>query len=546
MVECRGQRVSEIHIEPRPPFPPSRSRLFARAARAASKLHETTRPEVIRRYLALEVGRPCSELRRTESERILRAQPFISDASVVAYEDGPDAVRIEVTTVDDISLIVDGSVTTKSPHVRAVRVGEANLFGAGMYAALSWRDGMSFRDSYGVRLAHYQLFGRPYQLVINAVRRDVGEDWSVEASHPYLTDLQRIAWRTSYGTIDGYSHFLRPSDTSAALSLRRTFADIGGVVRLGGPGLLTLVGGSVSHEETLPGSEPVIIADGTIRPDTSSVLMDRYRPRRQTRVNALVGFRGLRFMEVVGFETLDGVQDVPKGMQFSGLIGKGLKQLNARSDEGIFVSAALYGAAGSPSAFTAANAAVEGRRDPGTSGWTGLIASARFSSYIRPVVRHTLVSTLEFSGGWNSHVPFQLTFADREGGLRGFADSRRAGGNRLIGRVEHRFLLGPFRQYATLGLGGFVDAGKLWAGDAPFGANSPISYSVGVSLLATVPPRSQRLLRMDLAYPLNPDGRRRVELRFTSVNKARQFGREPRDIRRVRERSVPANVFNWP
>jgi hypothetical protein len=546
MVECRGQRVSEIHVEPRPPFPPTRSTLFARAARAASKLHETTRPEVIRRYLALEVGRPCTELRRTESERILRAQPFISDATVVAYDDGPDAVAIEVTTVDEISLILDGSVTTRSPYVRAVRVGEANLFGAGLYTALSWRDGIAFRDSYGIRLAHYQLFGRPYQFEVNAVRRDVGHDWSVEASHPYLTELQRIAWRVSYGMVDGYSHFLRPSDTSAALGLSRAFADIGGVVRIGGPGLLALVGGSLSHEEADPDSLPVIVADGEIRPDTSTVLMNRYEPRRQTRVNALLGFRDLRFMQVVGFETLDGVQDVAKGVQFSALFGKGIKRLNARSDEGVFVSAGLYGALGSPSAFAAADAAIEGRRDPDTHKWTGVISTARFGAYVRPIVRHTFITSVEFSGGWNSQIPFQLTFADREGGLRGFVDSRRAGGHRLVARFEDRYLWGPFRQYATLGLAGFLDAGKLWAGDAPFGANSPVSYAIGVSLLATVPPRSQRLLRVDLAYPLNPDGRRSIELRFTSVSRARQFWREPRDIRRVRERSVPTNVFNWP
>jgi hypothetical protein len=188
---------------------------------------------VIRRYLALHVGHPCTELRRTESERILRAQPFISDATVVAYSDGPDGVIIEVTVVDEVSLILDGTVSGNPPHLRSVRVGEANLFGAGVYTVLGWREGLGFRDEYGSRFAHYQLFGRPYQFIAQGARRALGHDWSVEASHPYLTELQRIAWRTNYSMSDGYSRFLRPADTSAALALKRTSADIGGVVRFG-------------------------------------------------------------------------------------------------------------------------------------------------------------------------------------------------------------------------------------------------------------------------------------------------------------------------
>lgn len=546
VVECRGQRVNDILITARPPFPPTSSALFSKAARAASKLHENTRPSVVRRYLALHVGHPCTELRRTESERILRAQPFISDATVVAYSDGPDGVVVEVTVVDEVSLILDGAVSGNPPHLRSVRVGEANLFGAAVYTAVRWKEGLGFRDEYGFRFAHYQLFGRPYQFIAQGARRPVGHDWSLEASHPYLTELQRIAWRTNYAISDGYSHFRRNADTTAALALERTSADIGGVIRLGAPGLVTLIGGSFSHEHNQPGQSPVVISAGSVRADTSSVLVNRYSEHRQTRANVLFGFRNLRFMQVSGFDALDGLQDVRKGVQFSALAGKGLKLLDSRTDKGFFGSVALYAGLGSAHSFGAFEGSIEGGRDQDESHWNGVLSSARLAWYLRPLPRHTLVSSTEWSGGSRSRMPFQLSFADKDGGLRGFRESRLAGGRRLVTRLEDRYVWGRFRTYATIGLAAFADAGKLWAGDVPFGVDTRVSYSTGVSILASIPPRSQRLLRLDFAYPLNSDVGRTWEVRFVVKDATRLFWREPRDVQRVRERSVPSNVFNWP
>lgn len=546
VVECRGQPITTITIETRPPFTADPSDFVTRTARAVRNVHATTRRSVVRRYLAFSEGMPCDELRRAESERILRAQPYIADAAIVVYSDGPEAVAIHVTTVDELSLILDGSVSGSSPHVRAVRLGNANLFGSGLYGAGHWRDGRGFRDGYGVSLAHHQLFGRPYMLEFDAVRRNVGHDVYIEASHPYLTELQRIAWRTHYGVRDGYPHFLRQSDTAAWVALRQIHADVGGVIRLGGPGRLVLVGGSLSHERDTPGTLPVVLDRGVIRIDTAPSLVSRYPHRRQTRANALFGFRDLRFMQVTGFQSLDGVQDVAKGLQVSGLVGRGMTFLDKRSDRGIFASTSLFGGFGSPALYGSVDATFEARREQDERRWLGVITSTRLAVYSTPFPRHTFVSSTELTGGWRSRVPFQLTFADKEGGLRGFGDSRLGGAHRLVTRFEDRYLWGGFRHYATFGVAGFTDIGKLWPGDAPYGVNSKVSASIGVSLLASVPPRSQRLLRLDLAYPLNPDVGRKAELRLTAQTGARLVWREPRDVRNARERSVPTNVFTWP
>jgi hypothetical protein len=91
-----------------------------------------------------------------------------------------------------------------------------------------------------------------------------------------------------------------------------------------------------------------------------------------------------------------------------------------------------------------------------------------------------------------------------------------------------------------------MEAGKVWQGDVPFGATTPVKYSIGTSLLAALPPGSQRLWRLDLMMPLDRAGGARLELRLRTEDRTRIFWREPRDVERSRERSLPQRIFQWP
>jgi hypothetical protein len=57
---------------------------------------------------------------------------------------------------------------------------------------------------------NYQLFGRPFQLGLDAERRPLGGDWSGELRHPFFTDVQRVAWRAAFGSSVDYFPFTRP------------------------------------------------------------------------------------------------------------------------------------------------------------------------------------------------------------------------------------------------------------------------------------------------------------------------------------------------
>ncbi|HEY1951539.1 MAG TPA: hypothetical protein VGG76_01940 [Gemmatimonadaceae bacterium] len=544
-VTCKGERITRIDIDANPPFRITGNNIWQRAGRFAAKQHVTTRVAVIRRYLALQLGDACTEVRRAESERILRAQPFIADASVLTYPDGNGGIILSVTTVDEVSLLLGVGVGGGAPAIYSLLLGEDNLLGSAFHAEAEWRKGAIFRDIFAAKIIDYQFLGRPYQFLLTGGRRELGSDWSTEASHPFITDLQRLSWRTTAGNTNSYFYFRRPGADPAAVRLQRSYSDVGGVIRIGPPlGRLALVGGSVSFEDEKPGTAPILVTDSGLVGDTSTALINRYSTHQTARLNALWGFRDVRFVRASGFDALEGTQDLRTGVQLATVLGKGVTILRGKERDW-FASSELYYGMATPISYLAVDVAGEGRRDA-AGNWDGVLANGRGALYVKPFNRQTVISDLQWSGGWRQRIPFQLTFGDRDGGLRGFHNLDVGGARRVVAHVEDRYLIGRYKDFASIAAAPFFEAGKLWAGDSPFGVTTPVYASAGVSLLAASPPQSRRTFRADLAFPVRGPRGRGWELRLLVSDWTRTFRIEPRDITRNRERSIPASVFNWP
>ena len=544
LVACKGERISRIDIDANPPFRITGNSMWQRAGRFAAREHVTTKETVIRRYLALQLGDSCTEVRRAESERILRAQPFIADASVLAYADGNGGVILSVTTVDEVSLLTGAGLTAAKPHFRSALLGEDNLLGSALHAEGAWHNGIGFRDVYAAKVIDYQFLGRPYQFRVEGARRELGSDWAMEASHPFLTDLQRISWRSTAGNTNGFFYFRRPDAPRAALRVERSYSDIGGVIRIGPPlGRLALVGGSVSFEDEKPSTQPMIVSDSNVVPDTSTALMNRYPIHQTARLNALWGLRDVHFVRASGFDALEGAQDLRTGFQLATLVGKGVRLLRGKEQDW-FASTNLYVGTATQYSYAALEIAGEGRRDQ-AGNWDGLLSHGRAAIYLKPFNRQTFMTDIAWSGGWRQRIPFQLTFADRDGGMRGFRSSDVGGARRVVWRVDDRYLVGRYKDVASIAIASFAEAGKIWAGDSPFGVNTPVYASAGFSLLAASPPQSRRTIRADIAFPVRGE-RHGPEVRLVVTDFTRTFRVEPRDVSNSRERSVPASVFSWP
>jgi hypothetical protein len=301
----------------------------------------------------------------------------------------------------------------------------------------------------------------------------------------------------------------------------------------------------VSGDHEIPGQESVLITKDGLQTDSNRTLFGRYQPHRIARINALWGVRDISFTRVRGFDALTATQDLPIGFQLGTLFGRSLSIVGSGDDD-VFMAADVYIGGGGPAHATRVQLQGEGRRANDLSMWDGILTSGRAAEYVKLGEANTLLLSLEWSGGWRQRVPFRLTLGQTDGGLRGFRSSTALGGQRAIVRLEDRaFFARPFG-LGDLGGAAFVDLGRVWAGDVPFGITTPMHTSVGVSLLGAVPIRSARLWRLDVAMPLNGDNGHRLEFRITNADFTTFFWREPADIQATRERTLPSSIFSWP
>lgn len=544
-VPCAGQIITDVIVITQPPYTarlPGDLEIIRNLTRT---LHANTRDDVVRRYLLLDVGDKCDEVRRAESERIMRGQPFLVDARIIAYSDPRGGVRLEIETRDEFSLILEPNISAKGPIFRGMRVGEANLAGAGINASVQWQNGLAYRDKLGARLEDYQFLGQRNILRAFATRYPQGHDFGFEVLRPYLTDLQRLAWRGKIGGTRTYEALLSPDVEGNAIRVDREFQDIGAVGRVGAVGKLKLLGLSLSRELVSIGSQAVQLTDQGFRPPVNIEVPSFYHNQDVTRINALIGGRRLRFVRVAGFDALSGVQDLRVGIQTGMLLGRSVQWLGAR-DRDAFILGDIYAGYGNQSSFIGIQTLTEARRDRRSTEWEGVLTSGRLAWYVKPADKQLTMTEVLWSSGSKVRVPYQLSFADPEGGMHGYLNSRTPGAHRIVFRTEERIRIPSRYTVADFGAAMFFEAGKLWADNVPYATGSPLRGSVGLSLLAAVPPKSRRMWRLDFAMPVGGDPFSGFEVRFSNGDRTRAFWQDPSDMRRARERAVPTGIFAWP
>jgi len=545
---CDGRLVTSIEFRTHGPYSAGVAGQWRPLARALTATHAVTRPGVLRSFLALHEGQPCTELRRAESERILRAQPFLAEVRVTTYDDGAGGIRAVVTTADDFSLQAGVTARGAAPHVIGGRLGDVNLAGQGISVVGTWANGLGLRDRYAGRITDYQFAGRPYELTVQGDRDVLGGYWSATLVHPFFTDLQRLGWIVDAGELRAYVPF--PSTATGepvTLDFSRHFLQVGGLARVrGGPGHLALFGLSVSEERDEPGTRPIFLSDsGGVRPDTNLALVARYAPLRAARLNAILGVRDVRFIRVSGFDALSGEQDITLGTEVGVVAGRSLGVLGSVTRDALLASG-LYIGTGSQRYLLAASVRAEARRDFNTAVWDDILLGGRLAWYWRLADAHTFIASTEYSLGVDQRLPFVLTLSDVRGGVRGYHGSLAAGGERGVARFEERWRLGPVKSLAELGLATFTDVGRIWAQGVPFGVNSPTAVGVGLGVLVGVPVHSRHLWRVDFAVPVTHDPNARFEVRFSSTDAGAPFYLEPRDLARARAHTTPTAIFDYP
>ena len=538
---CDGLEVTRIDVRTyRPSNVTASERALSDTTAAGAFQHARTKPYIVRAYVLLKVGEPCTEQARRESERMLRAQAFVASAAVRAIPDGEGRVRIRVDVVDEMPWLA--SARLRGNNLSSLQLGTMNLRGRGLTAIVGAERGGVYRPGASVTIGQYGVFDRPAFAELELHRRPLGGLLRLAVTEPFLTDFQRRALHARFAQEVTYGRLVRAGDVDAASRVRRTDYSVGLLRRVGvtrrsrmlALGGLILMGTDIRSE-----NHAVVVSDSGLVTVSDSLLEGRFPNYAVGRVAAMVGLRALRFKTVRRFESLRAEQDVGQGAELQILAGPRVGSTGESSD--VLYAGNLYLGAGGESSFASFRMRAEGRRAPGQLGWAGFVGSAQLVWFSLPSETRTRTVTLSAARVDRVVFPVQLTFRDPQGGLIGFPDASEAGGRRAVMRYEERRLLPWVRTRAALAVGGFADMGRLWAGDVVYGRTSPVRGSVGMSVFAAFPSASKRYFRLDLALPLNPESRHtRFSMRLSSGDRTGTAWTEPGDVERARSAASSA------
>jgi hypothetical protein len=504
-------------------------------------LHWQTREATVRRDLLFAVGDPCDPRRLSETERLLRARPYIRGALVVPIATGDGGVTILVQTRDEFSLEVRAAVRSGgNAPVRRLVVTEDNVLGRGLHL-------QAYYNNYGRQPAFYlngldhHLTGRRIEADVVAGRSEVGPVGEETVRRAFSSDFDRLAWRESASYRKEPFALVSPALGTVLQPLVRIGADVGAAVRFGEPGALKILGAELTGERLLVESAP-LAATPDLDPAAAAALDGRFEERRLIRLYALLGARRLAFRPHRGVDAVHAVEDTPEGAQAGIVLGRSV--LGGGGLQHDWFTAAEFSSGSDIGGRTLAytRVKVEGRYLTSAGRWDGVLANAEVLVYeLGPSA--TTVFGFQAAGGWNMQTPFQLLLAGSNG-IRGYGDPALPVGRRIVVHAERRYFLGGVFGVADVGAAAFVEAGRGWAGDAVFGQNTGLLGAFGGELRIAVPRGSRRTYRLGVAVPLNrgfgPELRLGVRQQFGI------FNGEPDDVVRSRERISSVTVFDFP
>ncbi|HEX8691362.1 MAG TPA: hypothetical protein VF746_02880 [Longimicrobium sp.] len=554
---CRGGTISQVFVDNNSVFvvgDPDLDPRFNWAYRLANRLHMRTREGVIRRELLFREGSCYRPAQLEDSERILRALPFIADADVFALRQPDSTWHVVVETRDEWSTRLEPQLESGGAALTGLELREENLLGRGQRVSAFYKEYQG-QHVYGAAVGTRQLLGTHLDADLSLARTPVGLSLQQRLAWPFRGENGRFAARQQFEHVErNFEYFVR--DAAGGLERRffaeeRTGFDAGVVMRLGRRGSLTLVGAALVGEFiAYPRDSLAAPDDPEAVPLPGGGQVAGLDSISTVRLMFLLGQRNVYFERRRALDAVRGAEDVRLGLEAELGLGRSLGALSDGDD--LALELGLAAAGDLRGVLAGSRLVLEAKRDlgGGSRGWRDLFGQVDAWAYWRPGEEssHTFVLAARAAGGWETTVPFQLT-AGHRAGLRGFPRHVYAGERRVVGTLEHRAYLGwPYPRLFDLGTALFVDAGRTWAGGDPFGEDSPLLLSVGGGFRIAFPPGSRQTYRLDVAFPVAPDfrpGGLQISFGVGQAVGRGTLGDDPQ-LARSSRRSISASLFSFP
>lgn len=471
-----GLVIASVVIDARNVFetevPPENKLLY----RAANRAHIRTRDYVIERELLFAVGDRFNPLLIEETERNLRALPFLRRAEVSAVVNKKGTVDVTVRTFDSWTLEVVAGYK-RAGGVTNIKGGfaENNILGQGKAASAVYsRDGDSVSRAFSYKDRQF-LRRQRLQFSVAAQSAQGSRAYSIAVDRPFYASIARAAYGGSFTY----------GETRLAAATRRS----------GEAGVSWGVALATSTERTrrvtLGASTRRAVSDGPAR-DVEQLTFLKLGGEWQE-LDFMTARRIQAFTRDEDFNLGFGVFPSVAWAPRSAALGTREAQVLPRVD-------AAKGFAWSTHLLLLKS----GYRSKYSNGNNGdRVASFEGSYFARSFPHQTLALHAALDLGWQLGPDGQLSLGELNG-LRGYGLSRFTGSRRFLYNLEDRiFVRDDLFRLLDVGAAAFYDSGYAW----PEGASinlADLRSSVGVGL-RVAPSRSgsNSPVRIDLAFPVS-------------------------------------------
>lgn len=456
-----------------------------------NRLHVRTRDGVIRKFLLFSEGDEYVPSRLAESERILRAQKFLSSASVTAGEPHDGLVDVVVVTQDSWSTQPGGSIGSAGGETDfGFAIEETNFMGLGKQVTLLYESGFE-RTGYGVQYEDPAFVSPHWNASLLAMRNSDGTQMDVEVNRPFYA-------------------FATPWSVSLAVADRELTSRIysgGAIVSEFGQqhgGLLASYGVALGPNDTRAhrltfgvdwrSDEFHALAD-----ESTAVLPDNRDYRY-----VFVGYELERNeFEKVNFLNLDErYEDLRTGSRFAVRLGVSPALLGAEETSAIVQASASRGFELGPSILLASLSGESRLGAPNDNAVaSGELRILRLYASVHP---QATIGRIAVNYGRDLDADRQF-FADGSTGLRGYRLHSFAGDSSIVMNLEHRIYLGrEIWKVLSPGVAFFIDAGNAAYGPDTFRPGD-LKIDAGFGLRLGLTRTTSNVFRLDFAYALDPD-----------------------------------------
>ncbi len=464
--------------------------------RIADRLHRTTRPEVIEQQILLRPGDRFSADALHESERILRANPYLYEAEIHAVPAGDGRVDLVVET-RDVWTLRGGISFNRSggENSGSINLEDSNFLGTGKELTLLRTTNVD-RTSNLVRYRDPNLDGSRTRLELSYADNSDGGRRRIEMERPFYSLDTRWAMGVRGMVDERIERLYDLGDIFQAYTYERKFAEVYTGFSPGRSGNGThrwRLGLTVDRERFGP--------DGGLDSDT-------LLPANRDLGYPWIGYEYVQdaFVTERGLDRLASTEDLNLGRQFHWRLGWSTPDLGADVTRWIFDTGVTTGWRPSPRQLVMASAQAGSRWRDGdeenlrVGGALRYFARTFWSNVFYVGVEGEIVESPDLEG--------QLLLGG-DTGLRGYPLRLEAGDRRWLFTAEQRFFSErEFFHLLHLGAAVFFDMGRAWYEDPPpgFAGDQPKLRDIGLGLrIGSSRSSKAAMIHLDLAYPLDGD-----------------------------------------